>query len=364
MAEQLPESVTLVNGSLPWDGHTQILRMYQSGLEALGIKSRWYQCVDPSTDIRVPPSQVRVNGWRVPPGGQFEQGVNRLLPVFARRLRQVEGPVVHVNDVYLARLAAYRRDVVVNVADLSKRTTRFYPRSASMIHDYNLRFLQRCLGVVVISDFTGREVASLLKLPAERIRRVTPYSTVRRTSSARSSPPAPTPGQPWRLLYVATDRPHKNLATFFQILADLGPSFEGVLVARVSSRTLHRVQNLGLGPRLRILSNMDDLTEVYDAAHILVHPSYYEGFGLPLIEAMSRGLPVVASRSTAVPEVVGDGGALLDPSDPATWVSWIRQRVSAGDYADWSRRAWERSATFSVERTTRELREAYAALVP
>ena len=63
------------------------------------------------------------------------------------------------------------------------------------------------------------------------------------------------------------------------------------------------------------------LDALYRDAAALVYPSLYEGFGLPVLEAMARGTPVVASRASSVPEVLGDAGVLLDPGDAVGWAA-------------------------------------------
>ena len=101
------------------------------------------------------------------------------------------------------------------------------------------------------------------------------------------------------------------------------------------------------------------LRALYQGAAALVYPSRYEGFGLPLVEAMASGTPVLASRAASIPEVVGESGLLLDPGDPGRWTDAIVNvmsdaRLSARLRADGLARAamftWERTAriTFAV----------------
>jgi len=72
----------------------------------------------------------------------------------------------------------------------------------------------------------------------------------------------------------------------------------------------------------------DDLATWYRHAVALVYPSRYEGFGMPLLEAMQSGCPVLASNASSLPEVVGDAGLLLDPGQPDDWASAIGQLVA------------------------------------
>jgi glycosyltransferase involved in cell wall biosynthesis len=102
-----------------------------------------------------------------------------------------------------------------------------------------------------------------------------------------------------------------------------------------------------------------ELRALYHGAAALVYPSRYEGFGLPLVEAMASGTPVLASRAASIPEVVGESGMLLDPDDPGRWADVIvnvmsdgklRARLRADGLARAAMFTWERTArtTFAV----------------
>lgn len=98
-----------------------------------------------------------------------------------------------------------------------------------------------------------------------------------------------------------------------------------------------------------------------DAA-ALVYPSLFEGFGLPPLEAMSRGTPVVASRATSIPEVVGDGGLLIDPRDPDDLAkALVRLATEDGLAADLAARGRRRAAAYTVEATGAAARAAFEA---
>ena len=84
---------------------------------------------------------------------------------------------------------------------------------------------------------------------------------------------------------------------------------------------------------------------MYEQCDALVFPSRYEGFGAPVAEAMVRGVPVISSNTTSLPEVVADGGVLLDPDDPVACATAIES--VAADRAELSRRARERSTAFA-----------------
>ena len=125
-------------------------------------------------------------------------------------------------------------------------------------------------------------------------------------------------------LFVGTLEPRKNLTRLLEAFARLpdslrsravlaiagGKGWGGVDVATIAER-------FGIGDRVRVLGYVDDsqLATLYAHALFLAMPSLYEGFGLPLLEAMSHGTPVLTSNCASMPEVAGDAGMLVDPCD-------------------------------------------------
>src|SRR5207249_471734 len=94
---------------------------------------------------------------------------------------------------------------------------------------------------------------------------------------------------------------------------------------------------------------------LYSGALALVFPSLYEGFGLPALEAMSCGTPVLASTASSLPEVVGDAGLLLDPHDATAWADAVQRLMSDTELQQTlSRKGLKRAAQFTWERCARE----------
>jgi glycosyltransferase involved in cell wall biosynthesis len=97
------------------------------------------------------------------------------------------------------------------------------------------------------------------------------------------------------------------------------------------------------------------LLNLYRGAALLAYPSRYEGFGLPILEAMRCGIPVVGARAASIPEVIGDAGTLVDPVDVDAWQSAIADTLTGGETASRLRQAsLTRASRFSWDRTARE----------
>jgi glycosyltransferase involved in cell wall biosynthesis len=115
-------------------------------------------------------------------------------------------------------------------------------------------------------------------------------------------------------------------------------------------------------PLVTFADRADDtlLVALYRSAAALVYPSRYEGFGLPLLEAMGCGTPVLAARSSSIPEVTGDAAVLLDPGDEAGWSAAIERVLDDKSHRESLRRAGiARASEFSWQRTARETAAVY-----
>jgi glycosyltransferase involved in cell wall biosynthesis len=122
------------------------------------------------------------------------------------------------------------------------------------------------------------------------------------------------------------------------------------------------IDRAGIGARVRRPGRVPaaDLAGLYEMASVLAWPSTYEGFGMPVAEAMQRGVPVVAARSTAIPEVVGDAGVLVAPGDPGAWSAAIGDLLHRPDRrAELGRAGADRARRWSPEHVAARYVEAY-----
>lgn len=122
------------------------------------------------------------------------------------------------------------------------------------------------------------------------------------------------------ILYVGNFKPHKNINRLFEAFAGLDdPGLRLLLTGYGTPQLLAALRSLGLQQRVQFTGYVDDqrLAELYRGALLVVQPSLTEGFGLPPVEAMACGTPVVVSGVAALPEVVGDAGVFVDPLDVA-----------------------------------------------
>ncbi len=174
------------------------------------------------------------------------------------------------------------------------------------------------------------------------------------------------------ILYLGTLEPRKNVTTLIKAFAAIAsePDLSDVSLLVGGSKgwyydeifaTAERLGLLGAN-RVRFLGRVPDeeLPLWYNIAAICAYPSLYEGFGLPPLEAMACGTPVVVSDRPALPEVVGDAGILADPEDVEVWAAAFRRLLHEPDLAnDLGQRGLERAAQFSWERSGLETAQVF-----
>ena len=122
------------------------------------------------------------------------------------------------------------------------------------------------------------------------------------------------------------------------------------------------VERLGLSERVEWTGHVerDELAALYRGAACLVFPSRYEGFGLPVVEAMASGTPVVATTAGAIPEVAGDAAVLVEPGDPVALAGGIERALA--DRERLVAAGLERARRYSWAETARQTLEVYREL--
>ena len=187
--------------------------------------------------------------------------------------------------------------------------------------------------IVVPSQFTAREVERQLGVPADRITVCSP--------GAPDWPPRTVPPNPGYVLFFGTLEPRKNVGTLldaYEQLLSRRAVPELVLAGQPTAESrpwLDRIRRPPLSGNVRHVGyvNPADRQRLYEGARVLVQPSLEEGFGIPVLEAMTIGVPVVAANRGALPEVLGDAGLLVEAEDPAALASALDRLLE--DEAFW-----------------------------
>jgi len=230
--------------------------------------------------------------------------------------------------------------------------------------------VRRADRVVTISDYVRGQIAEHLRIPAERLFRVHNGNRVPPPASAA----VPTPGGAGEyLLCVGSLQPHKNLPrlieAFLRLRAEGFPDLELRVVGRPQPRFAEQPELTALfqKPGVRILGYLSDeeLYAAYRGALAFCYPSLEEGFGLPLLEAMSVGTPVMTSNVSCLPEIAGPAAELADPLDVDALAASIARvlRWSPEERAARIARGREWETRFTWENGARAYWEIYRNLV-
>lgn len=299
-----------------------------------------------------------------------------LVPAALRRLRvDVFHGMDHVGIPLVGRTGKY----VVTVHDVIPLVL---PETFTLRHRLVVRTalarIRRAADLAIVpSRVVKDDVVRLLGLPADRVM-VTPEGCEARfrpaSAGAVDAAAARYRLPPRYVLAVGTLEPRKNLSALLHAFArlrrrgDVDPELHLVLAGArgwLDAPIFRTVRSLGLERVVRFpgFIDDDDLPAVYSGAAVFVFPSLYEGFGLPLLEAMACGVPVVTSNVASMPEVAGGAALLVDPRDVDGLAAAIARGLRDEPLRNRLRGAGiARARQFSWETAARRTLDAYASL--
>jgi len=271
---------------------------------------------------------------------------------------------------------SFKGPVVITIHDIiSILFPENIPFASRMFYSKWMPFAYRkATQIITISESTKADIQSILKIPEEKIT-VIPLAVderfqdpIHKSDVAKVSKKLNLPEK--YILHVGTLEPRKNLEFLIEAFAksleiagneDLalvitgkkGWYFEGLFA---------KVKQLKLGKKVIFTGYIDeeDKPALYRGARLFAFPSLYEGFGLPPLEAMASGVPVISSNTSSMPEVIGEAGILLSPRDKNGWVEAI---TKVNQDTDLRKKMIEKNkgqvATFSWANTAKKTIEVY-----
>ena len=292
------------------------------------------------------------------------------MPLAARGLSLLHVPHYNVPIFYKERLIVTIHDIIPVLFPqfLSSQMATWYAR-------FMLKMaVQKANLIITGSENTKKDLINHLNVPEEKIqviyqgvgpefKKINDTHTLTGCKNRYNLPDK-------FILFVGNIRPHKNVHNLVRVFLELKATrdipHKLVLAGKKDLRF----------PEMRELFNIieknkesiiylgevaeEDLVYIYNLSDLFVFPSLYEGFGLPPLEAMACGVAVIAMKSSSLPEVIGDGGMLIDPDEPDALMNAIEKVLEDEDLREeLCKRGIERSSRFSWDRTAMETLRAY-----
>lgn len=300
-------------------------------------------------------------------------------PVWARKH---EGDINHVIDHSYGHLlyALNKQKSIVTVHDIAP--LHFQPRGfglSTSAWKLSWRGVQSAKYVMVDSKFIQYELSNYLTLSQDN------YFSIPLGISPGFQPTSEQnqaavrsqllKNNEFMLLHVGHMQARKNLPVLFHAISLLRKQGIPVKLIQIggspTSQQIDLIQELQIDSFIQFIGKIpaDDhdaklLSEYYSAADLFIFPSLYEGFGMPVVEAMACGTAVVASRAASLPEVVGDAGLLADPSSPEQFANQIRILLTNKELREsLIKKGFARAKQFSWENTAKQTLTAYQSIL-
>ena len=230
-----------------------------------------------------------------------------------------------------------------------------------------MRYIKRASHIIAVSQSTKNDLVNYLNIPEAKI------SVIYNGVDHNIFKPHPVRLRQPYILRVGSERRRKNLGRLFESFARLKLEFPELKLIKVGSpgrserfrdETMETLSRLGLRLARDVIFvgyiSEPQLADYYCSAVLLAYPSLYEGFGLPPLEAMACGCPVVTSSTSSLPEVVGDAGIMVNPYDSYSLVQAMRQLFTDNELRDnLIRKGLEQSKKFSWEKTAELTQQVY-----
>jgi len=299
---------------------------------------------------------------------------------FIRKLNKLDG-IVHLPNHHLGRYGFFLKvPYIITVHDLIRYFDLKGP--GTFIHQPNLRDrfylsldyrgVEKATRIIAVSQATKHDLVKHLDIPEERISVIyegIDHRLFKPTSRRLVDYPY--------LLFVGSEHPRKNLARLlkaffilkrerrFKDLKLLKVGKAGGPEAEFRKHTLQVINELNI-PRDVVFTDYvpeEDLPAYYSSAECFILPSLYEGFGLPPLEAMACGCPVIVSNVASLPEVTGEAAIKVNPYDTDSIASTLRQVLTDGYLIrELISKGLERARQFSWEKAARETMEVYQSV--
>ncbi len=336
-------------------------RTLVKSMPALAESDKWQQT---TRAVRNLPDPV-IFGLRAARWLKYEHNLNRIC-------RKKAFDIYHETAFTPAKLSLI--PTVYSIYDLSlRRYSKTHPRERVWFFEYFIKTrLKYAMHILTISEFIKQEIIEEFKVPPSMVTAVplapdplfAPCSAdiVKKIRIKYNLPKS-------YLLFVSSLEPRKNIDLLIEALQTSNTDIPLVLAGWHGwgdKKWLEKIKETDLKNRIYVIGHVpdDDLKAIYNGAAALVYPSLYEGFGLPIVEAMACGCPVICSNKASMPEVAGDAAILIDPSKSDELAHAIETVVHDTEIRNnLVKRGFKQAAGFTWDNTARKTLEVFKKTV-
>ena len=295
----------------------------------------------------------------------------RALDLFVKGLSARRIPsnydVYHLVNAALGYLAQRVEPCVVTVHDLIPFMRSIGMSSAELLWVRGMRSIVHADRVLCDSESSKKDLLRLTDVDPEKVRVVylgVDHGLFKYRNKRQARARLNLPSNSMIVLNVGTEETRKNMPTLFEAFHELLKNVPGAVLVRIgrkSNQSKELIRRFGIENRVIYrYPSAEEVANYYNAADILCFTSFYEGFGLPLIEAMASGLPVVAGNRSSTPEVLGDAGILVEPFDVEGFAHWMHRVSTDDELRDIvSEKAFRRSLKFTWSNCAKKTLEVY-----
>ncbi|MBI5565095.1 MAG: glycosyltransferase family 4 protein [Chloroflexi bacterium] len=285
-----------------------------------------------------------------------------------------DADLFHATEHLLPRLRRIRSVFTLHDLIFQFDPDSHKPLNIAFLKTLMPRFLRAAHAIIAVSECSKRDAVRLYHIPPDKIRVIyegvdphfAPVTDQAKLSAVRAKYNLPDRF----IVHVGTIEPRKNLPLLFDVIAQARAQSDQQLVVAgklgwLTEPILAKVKELGLEDRVTFTGFVadEDLPALISSATLLAMPSKYEGFGLPVLEAMACGTPVIASNASSLPEVGGAAALYARPNDPASWAQLIdRVWGEAELQASLREKGLKQAAQFKWATMARETAEVYRAV--
>ena len=286
----------------------------------------------------------------------------------ARTIGRQSG-IVHLPNQDFSRYAFFLNSpFIVTAHDVVRLCFGFAKETLSerILLKLDIHYIKRASHIIAVSQNTKQDLMKYLKIPENRLSVI--YNGI--DHSIFKPYDVKILDNPY-ILYVGSERPRKNLGRLFEAFAKVKSELPELKLVKAGAvgrseeyrrNVMRKLDSLGITRDVIFVDSASrlDLAHYYSSASLLAYPTLYEGFGLPPLEAMACGCPVVTSNTSSLAEVVGKAGIMVDPYDVDGLAQAMKQVLTDDKLRDdMVRKGLEQAKRFSWEKTVEQTLEVY-----